>query len=147
MKGGVKEIVLDFSKKQTVYVESVAAVLLLLGIVFPANIPWPIRKQASTVLGRFLIFAILLAILLNAKWAFGVLFAVFIAVLLSTRSVEEGFVSEFSFQMVNDNKRWFAEKVLDEHPVAIQDDRVKTEPVQTTTPTNQTSGQDSKSSR
>jgi hypothetical protein len=48
MKGGVREIVLDFSKKQIAYVEVIASILLVLGIVFPANIPPTVRKQAST---------------------------------------------------------------------------------------------------
>lgn len=147
MKGGVKEIVLDFSKKQIIYVESVAAVLLILGIVFPANIPWSVRKQSSTPAGRLLIFAILLVILLNAKWVFSVLFAVFAAVLLATRSREEGFMSDFSFHVIDDKKKWFVEEVLHENPIAIQDEKVRTEAVQDDKQQGSSSVQDSKSSR
>ena len=147
MKGGVREIVVDFSKRQMAFVELVAGIVLVLGIVFPANIPTEFRKQASTLLGRLLLFAILLIILVYGKWMYGVLFAVFIAILLSTRSPKEGFTSEFTFNMVNDKKKWWVEQVLNENPVAIQDDKVSTNAVQDNGETNSSSVQDSKSSR
>jgi energy-coupling factor transporter transmembrane protein EcfT len=147
MKGGVREIVVDFSKRQMAFVELVGGILLILGIVFPANIPVQFRKQASTVLGRLLLFVILVIILVYGKWMYGVLFAVFIAVLLSTRSAKEGFTSEFSFNMVNDKKKWWVEKILNENPVAIQDDKVSTNAVQDNGETTTSSVQDSKSSR
>jgi len=147
MKGGVREIVLDFSKKQMGYIELIAAVLLVLGIVFPANIPGEIRKQASTAVGRLLLFGILLAILVYSKWTYGVLFAVFIAVLLSTRSAKEGFMSDYSFQIVDDKKKWFVEEVLNENPVAIRDEKVDTSAVQDDKQEGKSSVQDSKSSR
>jgi energy-coupling factor transporter transmembrane protein EcfT len=147
MKGGVREIVVDFSKRQMAFVELVGGILLILGIVFPANIPVQFRKQASTVIGRLLLFVILVIILVYGKWMYGVLFAVFIAVLLSTRSPKEGFTSEFSFNMVNDKKKWWVEQVLNENPVAIQDDKVSTNAVQDNGETTTSSVQDSKSSR
>ena len=147
MKGGVREIVLDFSKKQMGYVELIAGALLVVGIVFPANIPVQFRKQASTVIGRLLLFVILVIILVYGKWMYGVLFAVFIAILLSTRSPKEGFTSEFSFNMVNDKKKWWVEKILNENPVAIQDDKVSTNAIQDNRETTRSSVQDSKSSR
>jgi len=147
MKGGVREIVADFSKKQLGYVEIIAGVLLLLGIVFPVKIPTVIRKQASTTAGRLLLFGILLAILVYSKWTYGVLFAVFIAVLLSTRSATEGFTSEYTFQLVDDKKRWFAEETLRENPIAIRDDKVETSAVQDDKQEGRSSVQDSKSTR
>ena len=147
MKGGVREIVVDFSKKQMGYVELIAAVLLLLGIVFPANIPGEIRKQASTSVGRLLLFGILVAILMYSKWMYGVLFAVFAAVLLSTRSATEGFMSDYSFQIVDNKKKWFVEEVLHETPVAIRDEKVETSSVQDDKQQGRSSVQDSKSTR
>ena len=147
MKGGVREIVLDFSKKQMGYVELIAAVLLVLGIVFPANIPGTIRKQASTSVGRLLLFGILVAILMYSKWMYGVLFAVFAAVLLSTRSATEGFTSDYSFQIVDDKKKWFVEEVLHENPIAIRDEKVETSAVQDDEQQGKSSVQDSKSTR
>jgi hypothetical protein len=147
MKGGVREIVLDFSKKQMGYVELIAGALLVVGIVFPANIPGTIRKQASTSVGRLLLFGILVAILMYSKWVYGVLFAVFAAVLLSTRSATEGFMSEYSFQVVDNKKKWFVEELLHENPVGIRDEKVDTDAVQDDNQGGSSSVQDSKSSR
>jgi hypothetical protein len=147
MKGGVREIVVDFSRKQMAYVELIAAVLLLLGIVFPANIPREIRKQASTSVGRLLLFGILVAILVYSKWMYGVLFAVFAAVLLSTRSATEGFTSDYSFQIVDDKKKWFVEEILHETPLGIRDEKVETSAVQDDKQQGRSSVQDSKSTR
>ena len=147
MKGGVREIVVDFSKRQMAFVELLGGILLILGIVFPSNIPIQFRKQASTLLGRLLLFVILVVILVYGRWVYGVLFAVFIAILLSTRSPKEGFTSEFTFNMVNDKKKWWVEQVLNENPVAIQDDKVSTNAIQDNGETTSSSVQDSKSSR
>jgi hypothetical protein len=147
MKGGVREMVLDFSKKQMGYVELIASVVLVLGIVFPANIPVVVRKQASTSVGRLLLFGILFGILTYSTWVNGVLFAVFAAVLLSTRSPVEGFTSDYSFQLVDDKKKWFVEEVLHENPIAIRDEKVDTDAVQDDNQEGRSSVQDSKSSR
>ncbi len=147
MKGGVREIVLDFSKKQMAYVELIAGVLLILGIVFPSNIPGEIRKQASTTIGRLLLFGILVAILMYSRWVYGVLFAVFAAVLLSTRSTKEGFTSDFSFQIIDDKKKWWVEEIMHENPVAIRDEKVKTSAIQDDEQRGNSSVQDAKSSR
>lgn len=146
MKGGVREMVLDFSKKQMGYVELIASVLLVLGIVFPANIPVVIRKQASTTVGRLLLFGILFGILTYSAWINGVLFAVFAAVLLSTRSPAEGFTSDYSFQIVDDKKKWFIEEALHENPLGIREEKVDTAAVQDDNQAGRSSVQDSKSS-
>ena len=88
-----------------------------------------------------------LFILVYSKWTNGVLFAVFIAVLLSTRSAKEGFMSDYSFQIVDDKKKWFVEEVLNENPVAIRDEKVDTSAVQDDKQEGKSSVQDSKSSR
>ena len=147
MKGGVREMVLDFSKKQMGYVELIASVLLVLGIVFPANIPVIIRKQASTTVGRLLLFGILFGILTYSTWINGVLFAVFAAVLLSARSPTEGFTSDYSFQIVDDKKKWFVEEALHENPIAIREEKVDTDAVQDDNQEGRSSVQDSKSTR
>ncbi|NBQ19695.1 MAG: hypothetical protein EBU13_08710 [Synechococcaceae bacterium WB5_2A_257] len=82
-----------------------------------------------------------------SKWVYGVLFAVFAAVLLSTRSPTEGFMSEYNFQIVDDKKKWFVEQLLHENPVAIRDEKVSTSAVQDDKQEGSSSVQDSKSSR
>jgi hypothetical protein len=76
---------------------------------------------------------------------YGVLFAVFAAVLLSTRSATEGFMSDYSFQIVDNKKKWFVEEVLHETPLGIRDEKVETSAVQDDNEQGRSSVQDSKS--
>lgn len=130
MKGGVRDILIDFSKKQSWNVEMFLALLLVLGIVFPSSISSSIIKQLATLPGRIVLFGGLVAILYYTHWVYGLLFALFVAILLSNRSIKEGFMSEYSFQIVDDSKKWFVEEILKENPIAIREHRVSTSAVQ-----------------
>lgn len=130
MKGGVRDILIDFSKKQSSHVELLFILLLVLGIVFPSSFSNEIVNNLSTLPGRVLLFATLVAILHYTSWTYGLLFALLTGILLATRSVKEGFMSEYTFQSVIDKKKWFVEEVLHETPVGIKEDRVTTAAVQ-----------------
>ena len=130
MKGGVRDILIDFSKKQSSHVELLFILLLVLGIVFPSSFSNEIVNNLSTLPGRVLLFATLVAILHYTSWTYGLLFALLTGILLATRSMKEGFMSEFTFQPVTDKKKWFVEEVLHETPVGIKEDRVTTAAVQ-----------------
>lgn len=130
MKGGVRDILIDFSKKQSSHVELLFILLLVLGIVFPSSFSNEIVNNLSTLPGRVLLFGTLVAILHYTNWTYGLLFALLTGVLLATRSVKEGFMSEYIFQPVMDKKKWFVEEVLHETPVGIKEDRVTTAAVQ-----------------
>jgi hypothetical protein len=129
MKGGVRDILVDFSKKQSAHVELLFILLLGLGIVFPSSISRELTKQLTTIPGRIVLFATLVVILNYTSWIYGLLFALFAGILLSSRPVE-GFMSEFTFQPVTDKKKWFVEDVLHENPKGIREDRVTTSAVQ-----------------
>jgi hypothetical protein len=129
MKGGVRDILVDFSKKQSAHIEILFILLLGLGIVFPSGISRELTKQLTTLPGRIVLFATLVAILNYTSWIYGLLFALFAGILLSSRPVE-GFMSEFTFQPVTDKKKWFVEDVLNEKPEGIREDKVITSAVQ-----------------
>jgi hypothetical protein len=129
MKGGVRDILVDFSKKQSAHVELLFILLLGLGIVFPSSISRELTKQLTTIPGRIVLFATLVVILNYTSWIYGLLFALFAGILLSSRPVE-GFMSEFTFHSVTDKKKWFIEDVLHENPKGIREDRVTTSAVQ-----------------
>lgn len=133
MIGGVRNILVDFSKKQSFHAELLFGVLLILGIVFPSAIPLDILNQLSTLPGRALLFGLLVTILIYSNWVYGLLFAVFIAVIMSMplkSTKTEGFMSEYTFNLIDTEEKWFVEKVLNENPVAIKEDRVRTIAVQ-----------------
>ena len=128
MQGGAKSILIDFSKKQAFYVEILFVSLLVLGIVFPKSISSTTVRQLSTIPGRALMFGLLVATLMYTNWVYGVLLAVLIALILSRRSVRENFVD--TFDMVDTSNIWFVEKLLKENPIAINQTKVTTIPVQ-----------------
>jgi hypothetical protein len=143
MIGGVRNILVDFSKKQSTHAEVLFVILLVLGIVFPGSIPVDIRKQLTTIPGRVLLFAALVALLMYTNWVNGLLFAVFIAVVLSIPTEKENFMNEYNVKIVSNNKKWFVEKLLEENPIAIEEDRVETSAVQDD---NEVRSQDTRSS-
>ena len=138
MKGGVRDILVDFSNKQLAHVELLFVLILILGIVFPSSISSSTIKQLSTVPGRVLLFGTLVAILHYTNWVYGLLFALFVAILLSTRTLNEG-MSDYSFQPITDSKKWFVERVLKENPLAIREEKVTTAAVQDNSDTSKSS--------
>lgn len=145
LRGGMKEILIDFSQKQYANLELVFILLISIGLIFSSNIPSHIRQQLSSTLGRTVLFGTLVGILYYTKWVAGILFALLIAVILSTRSSDEA-MSDYSVQLVDNKKRWFVETVLNENPIAIQDEKVKTQPVQDYEQNTNSRTQDTKSS-
>jgi predicted membrane protein len=145
MTGGMKEILVDFSKKQYANVELVFTLVLCLGIVFSSNIPSSIRKQLSSTVGRIALFGILFLILIYTNWVSALLFTVFIGSIISTRSTDEG-MADYNVQLVDSKKRWFVEQALNENPIAIQDDKVQTSAIQDNQQTSNSKTQDTKSS-
>jgi hypothetical protein len=77
------------------------------------------------------------------NWVNGLLFAVFIAVVLSIPTEKENFMNEYNVKIVSNNKKWFVEKLLEENPIAIEEDRVETSAVQDD---NEVRSQDTRSS-
>lgn len=145
LRGGMKEILVDFSKKQYANIEILFILLISIGIVFSSTIPSRLRKQLSSPVGRTLLFSALVGILYYTKWVAGLLFALLIAIILSTRSSDEG-MSDYTVQLVDNKKRWFVETVLNENPIAIQDEKVKTQAIQDNQQNSNSRAQDTKSS-
>ena len=145
LTGGMKEILVDFSKKQSANVELLFALLICVGVVFSSSIPSSLRKQLSSTVGRVALFSALLLILLYTNWVSALLFAVLIGSIISTRSMDEG-MADYSIHLIDNKKRWFIERVLDENPIAIQDSKVQTLAVQDNGEKNSSRNQDTKSS-
>jgi|LauGreDrversion4_2_1035121.scaffolds.fasta_scaffold04517_4 hypothetical protein len=108
----------------------VYGVVLILLIVYGGEVPDRIRLFADTVLGRILGVAWLFLTVESLGWLFGLFVALawLSIVYLSphARGVE-------GFEVVEKERRgrrWFVERVLGEHPVAIATDKVTTLPVQ-----------------
>ena len=148
MIGGVRNILVDFSMKHVSNVQVIITILLVLGITFPTSIPIEIRKQASTTVGRLFLFLGLYGILMTDGWFYGILAVIFISLVLSTvPGSYEGFQNtSYSLKLVDEKKRWWVEEILNENPVAIEAEKVKTAAVQDDDLQARSSVQDSKSS-
>jgi len=125
---------MDLAKKFSNPIHFYILLALILAITYVKEIPLQIRSQAGTALGRIFLFALTVAIGQFYSWTNGLLMAVLSLLLLSLspRASKEGFqgFSGMNFQLVEDNKKWFVERVLKENPVAIQEKEVTTQAVQ-----------------
>lgn len=110
-------------------------ILLMLLIVYSVAVPVSLRTVMDSLLGRILGVVWIYGVTQSLGWVYGILTAMAFLLLLyrspSPYDSREGFdgggtVSEKR----RIGKRWFVERVLGEHPVAIATDRVTTHPVQ-----------------
>lgn len=133
----------DFLNQNATHVELLYGSILILAIAFVKTIPTSLALQTSTILGKSLLFGILLLTLTYTSWIHGLLFVIFAGLLLSTAPrMTETFVDNFSFKLVDSKKKWWVEEILNENPAAIEDEKVTTQAVQDD---NQNRSQDTKS--
>ena len=148
MKGGMREVLIDFTKKQAAFASNLFLGLLVLGITFYNEIPKIYVNQADTILGRLLMITALYITVDMGGWLHGILMAIFFGLLLSisTRPRKEGFKSDQEIRIVPEKKLWFVEETLKETPIAIEDEKVRTIAVQDNNAQQSSPVQDSKSS-
>jgi hypothetical protein len=148
MKGGMREVLLDFTKKQASFASNLFLGTLILGITFYNEIPKVYVNQADTLLGRLFMITFLFFVLDMGGWLQGILVTIFFGLLLSvsTRPRVEGFKSDQEIRIVPEKKLWFVEETLKETPIAIEDEKVRTSAVQDNNAQQYSPVQDSKSS-
>jgi hypothetical protein len=141
MQGGAREHMLDLVRKYAAPLNLYVGILLILGCTFVKQIPIAFRAHADTFLGRLTLFLLTLLVADLYSWPYGVLMALFSVLLLSVaprtlaNTPTEGFQNGngTDVKMVSKDDKWFIEKALDENPVAIQQDKVKTQAIQDNT--------------
>jgi hypothetical protein len=132
------------------------AILLIVAVAQAHLVPSDIHRFIDTILGRILLFVIVIAITAWKGWVIGLLTAMVALRLLmhtgrseadvqerfsgrvqeyfTNKAAAEGF-TEQNIKMVTKNKneeekhRWFVEEVLEEEPDWIDTDKVKTEAI------------------
>lgn len=135
MRGGTSVYVMDLAKKFSNPIHVYVLLALVIAITFVKQIPVQIRSQAGTTLGRLFLFCLTVAIGELYSWTNGLLMAVLALLLLSlsprtTEGFQNGNGNPIAIKVIEDNKKWFVERVLNENPIAIEEDRVKTQAVQ-----------------
>jgi len=136
MVGGAKfqKTFLDWSRQSTQLFLSVLIVILVVWITFADKLSLVARWQLSSTVGRLLLLLLLYIIYILGGWELAFIFTVAIAItwaskpLLKPLDVKEGY-SEIKESKAGPHK-WFVEMVLHENPMAVVEDRVKTEAVQ-----------------
>lgn len=132
MRGGAKVYVADLVHKYSQPIYWYTLIAIAIAITFVKEIPIAIRSQAGTTLGRLFLFVLTIAIGHFYCWTSGLLMAVLALLLLSMspRLAREGFENVTSLKLVTNSDRWFVEKVLKEHPVAFEEEDVRTQAIQ-----------------
>ena len=138
MVGGAKfqQQVLEWTKQSNhLYMTVMFSVIFMLA-VYADKLPLEWRWQMSTIVGRLLLLLLLYIVNMLAGWAPALLFTIAIALIWANRPLykpvgmpeREGF-NDIKVTDVKKEK-WFVEKVLNEDPQRIVQDRVTTFPVQ-----------------
>lgn len=137
MKGGARVYMWDIAQKYAEPLHIYLGIALVLGITYIGQIPDRYSYQANTVIGRLLLFLAAVFVADTYSWVYGVLMALFVVLLIavSPRSRSEGFQNGkggngLDVKMVTQQKRWWSEEVLQENPIGIEEEKVKTAAIQ-----------------
>lgn len=107
--------------------------VLVLAIVYSSAIPIEYRVFADSLLGKLFGTALVFFVTESLGWVYGLLTAMAFLLLLHGAprlNGVEGFDGGGSVsEKKTVGKRWFVERVLNEHPVAIATDQVKTQAI------------------
>ena len=131
MTGGAKDIFIDMIKRHESPLTIYTLLALGLAIVYVKQIPVNVRKLSDTFIGRFILFSVTIVVAKYTTWSNGLLFAVFSLLLLSmSPRTTEGYQNSNSSKKITDKNLWWVEKVFNENPVEIDEDKVVTSAVQ-----------------
>jgi hypothetical protein len=135
MKGGAKEHIIDIIKKYAQPLNVYIGIALVLGITYVGQIPDSVTYRANTMLGRVILFFLTILVADTYSWIYALLMALFTVLIISAapRTLYEGFkddASDMDVKLVTKKQRWWNEEVLNENPLGIEDDKVKTAAIQ-----------------
>jgi hypothetical protein len=137
MKGGAKEHILDIIKRYAQPLNIYIGIVLVLGIAYVGQIPKSYAFYANTMLGRLILFWLTIIIADTYSWVYALLMALFVVLLISVspRNYREGFEDSpnSDIKLVTQKRKWWSEEVLQENPLGIEEDYVKTQAIQDNT--------------
>ena len=145
MKGGAKEHIFDILKKYAQPLNIYIGIVLVLAITYIGQIPKSVSYTANSLIGRLILFWTTIIIADTYSWIYGLLMALFVVLIIavSPRSYAEGFKDssdpdsdiDTEIKLVTQKRRWWAEEVLQENPLGIEEEKVKTQAIQDNTNT------------
>ena len=137
MKGGAREHIIDILKRYAQPLNIYIGIILVLGIAYVGQIPKQYAFYANTMIGRFFLFWLTVIIADTYSWVYGLLMALFVVLMISVapRNYREGFQKspDSDIKIVTQKRKWWSEEVLQENPLGIEEDYVKTQAIQDNT--------------
>jgi hypothetical protein len=138
MKGGAREHIIDILKKYAQPLNIYIGIILVLGIIYVGQIPKNIAFRANTFIGRLVLFLLTVIIADTYSWIYALLMALFTVLIIAVapRTLKESFQDEpgdrgdVDVKLVTQKKKWWSEEILEENPLGIEDDKVKTSAIQ-----------------
>lgn len=139
MSGGAREQMIDIVKKYAQPLNVYIGVILVLGIIYVGRIPKPIAFRANTLIGRTTLFILTIIIADTYSWNYALLMALFTVLIIAVapRTFRESFQNRSSgdsknsdVKMVTQKKKWWSEELLEENPIGIEEDDVRTSAIQ-----------------
>ena len=135
MKGGAREHIMDIIKKYAQPLNIYVGILLILGITYVRQIPKIITFRANTFIGRLILFALTIIVADTYSWIYALLMALFTVIIIAVapRTLKEAYEdkgSDLDVKFVTQKKKWWSEEILEENPLGIEDDKVKTSAIQ-----------------
>jgi len=132
--GSAREIVLDVLEKTKSSVVLVLYILFTLVVVYKDQIPESIHVQADSLIGRLFSVMFVTFITLEYGWVLGLFSALAVALFFGSviPPIKEHFGSggEQATQVIPSSKKWFVERIFNEEPSMIYEERVNTSAVQ-----------------
>jgi hypothetical protein len=145
MKGGAKEHILDILKKYAQPLNIYIGIILVLAITYIGQIPKSVAYTANSLLGRLILFILTVTVADTYSWVYGLLMALFVVLIIavSPRSYKEGFGNsressdiDTEIKLVTQKRKWWSEEILQENPLGIEEEKVKTQAIQDNSNTN-----------
>ena len=136
MKGGAKEHMIDLIKKYAQPLNLYIGIALILAITYVGQIPDSVTFRANTIFGRLVLFCLTIIIADTYSWVYALLMALFAVLIIavSPRTLKEGFQAakrgDTDLKIVTQKKKWWAEEVMHENPIGIEEEKVKTAAIQ-----------------
>jgi hypothetical protein len=111
---------------------NVLLLFIVVGITFVGTLPLNIRKGANTRIGNIIGLVLVVSIYFTFGWI-----PAFMASLLFILTINsgmlyevEGFEPGIDTRVISNPKKWYIERILGENPFIIEEETVKTQPIQ-----------------
>ncbi len=137
--GGAKfqQSLLEWSKQSFSVFNTIFLILFVMFAAYSNHLPPTFLYQMSSSLGRLLVIVLLVILYESAGWIPALLFTIGVSIAWYNRPLSqpthfttEGFEGGVKTSVNQSGFRWFVERVLKEHPEAVQEDRISIGDVQ-----------------